>query len=52
MCFNVDFQARITKLPKNYSVSHLLDTWEMSVRQASAPNKSISSNPLTMLMGM
>ncbi|ENN79018.1 hypothetical protein YQE_04520, partial [Dendroctonus ponderosae] len=43
--------ARITKLPKNYSVSHLLDTWEMSVRQASAPNKSISSNSLTTLMG-
>lgn len=29
--------ARLAKLPKRYSVSQLLDTWEMSVRQASAP---------------
>ncbi|XP_011497418.1 PREDICTED: mediator of RNA polymerase II transcription subunit 15 isoform X2 [Ceratosolen solmsi marchali] len=29
--------ARLAKLPKRFSVSQLLDTWEMSVRQASAP---------------
>ncbi|XP_016842407.1 mediator of RNA polymerase II transcription subunit 15 isoform X1 [Nasonia vitripennis] len=29
--------ARLAKLPKRYSISQLLDTWEMSVRQASAP---------------
>lgn len=30
--------SRIKKLPKHFSVSQLLDTWEMSVRQASSPN--------------
>ncbi|KAH8412346.1 hypothetical protein KR009_001394 [Drosophila setifemur] len=29
--------ARLSKLPKNYSLSHLLDTWEMAVRQACSP---------------
>lgn len=29
--------ARIAKLPRMHSLSHLLDTWEMSVRQACAP---------------
>ncbi|XP_037048630.1 mediator of RNA polymerase II transcription subunit 15-like isoform X1 [Bradysia coprophila] len=29
--------ARISKLPKLFSLSHLLDTWEMSVRQACSP---------------
>ncbi|XP_058794310.1 mediator of RNA polymerase II transcription subunit 15-like isoform X2 [Phymastichus coffea] len=29
--------ARLAKLPKRYSISQLLNTWEMSVRQASAP---------------
>jgi len=29
--------ARMEKLPKQYSLSHILDTWEMSVRQACAP---------------
>ncbi|XP_057327713.1 mediator of RNA polymerase II transcription subunit 15-like [Microplitis mediator] len=32
--------ARITKLPRRFSVSQLLDTWEMSVRQASAPTQT------------
>ncbi|CAD6999010.1 unnamed protein product [Ceratitis capitata] len=32
------FKARIAKLPKLYSLSHLLDTWEMSVRQACSPS--------------
>ncbi|KAJ8927679.1 hypothetical protein NQ314_019836 [Rhamnusium bicolor] len=43
--------ARIKKLPKHFSVSQLLDTWEMSVRQASAPtNTPISTQAL--LMGL
>lgn len=29
--------ARISKLPKCFSLSHLLDTWEMAVRQACSP---------------
>ncbi|KAL2732831.1 mediator of RNA polymerase II transcription subunit 15 [Vespula maculifrons] len=32
--------ARIAKLPRHFSVSQLLDTWEMSVRQASAPTQT------------
>ncbi|KAK1133593.1 hypothetical protein K0M31_011395 [Melipona bicolor] len=43
--------ARITKLPRRFSVSQLLDTWEMSVRQASAPSQ-ISVNGGTLLMGL
>lgn len=36
--------ARIKKLPKHFSVSQLLDTWEMSVRQAAAPANSGNNN--------
>ena len=36
--------ARLTKLPKIFSLSELLDTWEMSVRQASAPKTQITIN--------
>ncbi|XP_026667031.1 mediator of RNA polymerase II transcription subunit 15-like isoform X2 [Ceratina calcarata] len=43
--------ARITKLPRRFSVSQLLDTWEMSVRQASAPSQ-IPVTPTTVLMGL
>lgn len=43
--------ARIKKLPKNFSVSQLLDTWEMSVRQASAPTNTALSS-FAILMGM
>ncbi|XP_044266798.1 mediator of RNA polymerase II transcription subunit 15-like isoform X2 [Tribolium madens] len=43
--------ARIKKLPKYFSVSQLLDTWEMSVRQASAPT-SVPVFPTTLLMGL
>ncbi|XP_012531932.1 mediator of RNA polymerase II transcription subunit 15 [Monomorium pharaonis] len=32
--------ARIAKLPRRFSLSQLLDTWEMSVRQASAPKET------------
>lgn len=43
--------ARIKKLPKHFSVSQLLDTWEMSVRQASAPSHTPVS-ATTLLMGL
>ncbi|CAG9854665.1 unnamed protein product [Phyllotreta striolata] len=33
-------QTRMKKLPKHFSVSQLLDTWEMSVRQAAAPHQA------------
>ncbi|XP_066143899.1 mediator of RNA polymerase II transcription subunit 15-like [Euwallacea fornicatus] len=44
--------ARIKKLPRNFSVSHLLDTWEMSVRQASSPAGAVAINSLAVLMGL
>ncbi|CAH1109128.1 unnamed protein product [Psylliodes chrysocephalus] len=43
--------ARIKKLPKHFSVSQLLDTWEMSVRQAAAPHQ-IPVNTTTIMMGL
>lgn len=43
--------ARIKKLPKHFSVSQLLDTWEMSVRQASAPTQ-VPISTTTLLMGL
>ncbi|KAI9586062.1 mediator of RNA polymerase II transcription subunit 15 [Glossina fuscipes] len=46
------FTARIAKLPKLYSLSHLLNTWEMSVRQACSPNASKPICELTALFGM
>lgn len=39
--------ARISKLPKLFSLSHLLDTWEMSVRQACSPAFNSQINPTT-----
>uniref|UniRef100_A0A6P4F5D1 Mediator of RNA polymerase II transcription subunit 15 n=1 Tax=Drosophila rhopaloa TaxID=1041015 RepID=A0A6P4F5D1_DRORH len=45
--------ARMSKLPKNYSLSHLLDTWEMAVRQACSPqSKPRSLCELTTLLGV
>ncbi|KAI5743457.1 hypothetical protein M8J77_018420 [Diaphorina citri] len=39
-------ESRIKKLPLKYSVSQLLDTWEMSVRQACAPpTRNPTSSP-------
>lgn len=35
----VAFTARVSKLPRIFSLTHLLDTWEMSVRQACSPKK-------------
>lgn len=32
------FGARMLKMPSLYSLSHILDTWEMSIRQACSPN--------------
>ena len=43
--------ARISKLPILHSLSHLLDTWAMSVRQACAP-VYIEANVTSVLMGM
>ncbi|XP_033216804.1 mediator of RNA polymerase II transcription subunit 15 [Belonocnema kinseyi] len=43
--------ARISKLPKQFSVSQLLDTWEMSVRQASAPSSKTPTST-GILMGI
>lgn len=36
------FAARMLKMPSLYSMSHILDTWEMSIRQACSPNISPS----------
>lgn len=37
------FTARMLKMPSLYSLSHILDTWEMSIRQACSPNASPST---------
>lgn len=46
--------ARISKLPKLFSLSHLLDTWEMSVRQACSPalNAQITPTHTSVLLGI
>lgn len=44
--------ARISKLPKQFSLSHLLDTWEMSVRQACSPNKLNTTTATGVLLGI
>ncbi|XP_053694402.1 mediator of RNA polymerase II transcription subunit 15 isoform X2 [Sabethes cyaneus] len=47
------FLARICKLPEMFSLSHLLDSWEMSVRQACAPNPSqVAPSATSVLLGM
>ncbi|GAB0095225.1 Mediator of RNA polymerase II transcription subunit 15 [Sergentomyia squamirostris] len=43
--------ARISKLPRQFSLSHLLDTWEMSVRQACAPT-IVNPSQTTVLLGI
>lgn len=45
--------ARVCKLPKLFSLSHLLDTWEMSVRQACSPTL-LGSSPteISVLLGI
>lgn len=37
------FTARMLKMPSLYSLSHILDTWEMSIRQACSPNTNLST---------
>lgn len=37
--------VRLSALPRTFSLSQLLDTWEMSVRQACNPNYSIPQTP-------
>jgi len=44
--------ARISKLPKQFSLSHLLDTWEMSVRQACSPALLNNISTTSVLLGM
>lgn len=43
--------ARISKLPKKYSLSQLMDVWEMSVRQACSPN-DLSPSQTEVLLGI
>jgi mediator of RNA polymerase II transcription subunit 15 len=43
--------SRISKLPRQFSLSHLLDTWEMSVRQACSPN-AVAASQATVLLGI
>lgn len=44
-------KARISKLPKLFSLSHLLDTWAMSVRQACS-KEYIEVNHTAILLGI
>ncbi|XP_022191937.2 mediator of RNA polymerase II transcription subunit 15 [Nilaparvata lugens] len=44
-------EARIRQLPRRFSVSQLLDTWEMSVRQACSPTQTPVSST-TVAMGL
>jgi len=46
-------EARVRKLPTRFSVSQLLDTWEISVRQACAPTKStVTVSSTAVLLGL
>ncbi|KAG8332151.1 mediator complex subunit Med15 [Homalodisca vitripennis] len=45
-------ESRVRKLPGRFSVSQLLDTWEMSVRQACAPTHSPTPSSSSLLMGL
>ncbi|XP_065353647.1 mediator of RNA polymerase II transcription subunit 15-like isoform X1 [Cloeon dipterum] len=44
--------ARIHMLPSSYSVSQLLDTWEMSVRQASSPAHTAEMSQVSVSLGL
>lgn len=37
------FSARMLKMPSLYSLSHVLDTWEMAIRQACSPTNNLDS---------
>lgn len=43
--------ARVSKLPKLFSLTHLLDTWEMAVRMACSP-KRIEPTSISVMMGV
>ncbi|XP_055683942.1 mediator of RNA polymerase II transcription subunit 15 isoform X1 [Lutzomyia longipalpis] len=43
--------ARISKLPRDFTLSHLLDSWELSVRQACAPVQ-VKPSQTTVLLGI
>lgn len=51
MAVHKALSLRIRKLPSKFSLSQLLDTWEMSVRQASAPIIKAPSS-IAMLMAL
>ncbi|KAK6618937.1 hypothetical protein RUM44_003318 [Polyplax serrata] len=51
MAIHKALSLRIRKLPSKFSLSQLLDTWEMSVRQASAPIVK-SPSTVTLLMAL
>lgn len=42
--------ARLATLPRKFSLSQLLDTWEMSVRQACNPQNQTSPHPTTSVL--
>ena len=47
------FTARVSKLPRIFSLTHLLDTWEMAVRQACSPKKIQETQcQLSVMMGV
>lgn len=48
------FKARVANLPRIFSLTHLLDTWEMSVRQSCSPKKlnETSHSQLSVMLGV
>lgn len=48
------FVSRVAKLPRIFSLTHFLDAWEMSVRQACSPKKlnETSHCQLSVMMGV
>lgn len=48
----VAFTARVSKLPRVFSLTHLLDTWEMAVRQACCPKKLNEHSQLSVMLGV
>lgn len=47
------YTARASKLPRIFSLTHILDTWEMSVRQACSPKKLNQTQcQLSVMMGV
>lgn len=46
------FSARMLKMPSLYSLSHILDTWEMSIRQACSPNTNLNVSTTSVALGV